>query len=60
MRLSRHWPRSVGEFTHAGCEVDRGAAVGDFDLAPRPVHVEEDEPVVERSSRFKLLRGRQP
>jgi hypothetical protein len=36
---------NIGEFAHAGGEVDRGTAVCDFDLAPRPVHVEEDEQI---------------
>jgi hypothetical protein len=31
--------------THAGGEVDCGAPVSDFDLAPGSVHVEEDEQV---------------
>jgi hypothetical protein len=35
----------VREFAHAGGEVDGGTAVGDFDLAPRSMHVEEDEQV---------------
>ena len=35
----------VYEFPHADREVDGGATVGDFDLAPGPVHVEEDEQV---------------
>ena len=33
----------IGEFAHADGEVDRGAAFGDFDLAPRAMHIEEDE-----------------
>jgi hypothetical protein len=36
---------NIGEFVQAGGEVDRSAAVSDFDLAPEPVHVEEDEQV---------------
>jgi hypothetical protein len=36
---------NVREFLHASGEVDSGAAIGDFDLAPRPIHVEEDEQV---------------
>ena len=36
---------NVREFAHAGGEVDCGAAVGDFDLAPGSMHVEEDEQV---------------
>ena len=36
---------NVGEFAHAGGEVHCGAAVGDLDLAPGPMHVEEDEQV---------------
>lgn len=36
---------NVGKFAHAGGEVDRGAVVCDFDLAPGTVHVEEDEQV---------------
>ena len=36
---------NIREITHAGGEVDCGAAVGDFDLAPRSMHVEEDEQV---------------
>ena len=35
----------VHEFLHAGGEVDGGAAVGDFDLAPGPMHVKEDEQI---------------
>jgi hypothetical protein len=36
---------NVHEFLHASGEVDGGAAIGDFDLAPGPMHVEEDEQV---------------
>jgi hypothetical protein len=36
---------NIREITHAGGEVDCGAAVGDFDLAPGSMHVEEDEQV---------------
>ena len=36
---------NIGEIAHADGEVDGGAAVGDFDLAPGSVHVEEDEQV---------------
>ena len=36
---------NVHEFPHAGSEVDGGAAVGDLDPAPGPMHVEEDEQV---------------
>jgi hypothetical protein len=36
---------NVGEFAHAGGEVDRGTAVGDFDLAPGSMHIEEDKQV---------------
>jgi len=36
---------NVHEFPHAGGEVDGGAAIGDFDLAPRSMHVGEDEQV---------------
>jgi hypothetical protein len=36
---------NVREFPHADGEVDGGAAVSDFDLAPGPMHVEEDEEV---------------
>src|SRR5882762_2240676 len=39
------WEVNVHEFPPAGGEVDGGAAVGDFDLAPGPMHVEEDEEV---------------
>ena len=35
----------VHEFLHAGREVNGGAAIGDFDLAPGPMHVEEDEQI---------------
>ena len=35
----------VGELAHAGGEVHCGAAVGDFDLAPGSMHVQEDEQV---------------
>ncbi len=34
---------NVGEFAHAGGEVNGGAAVGDLDLAPGPMRVEEDQ-----------------
>src|SRR5258707_6173204 len=39
--------REVGitELAHAGGEVHSGAAVGDFDPAPRAMHVEDDEQV---------------
>ena len=36
---------NVYEFLHAGSEVDGSTAVGDFDLAPGPMHVEEDEQI---------------
>ena len=36
---------NVSEFAHAGSKVHRGTAVGDFDLAPGPMHVEENEQV---------------
>src|SRR3984893_4831392 len=36
---------NVGELPHAGGEVDRSPVVGHFDLAPGPMHVEEDEQV---------------
>jgi len=36
---------NVYEFLHAGREVDDGTAGGDFDLAPGPMHVEEDEQI---------------
>ena len=36
---------NVRKFPHAGGEVDGGTAAGDFDLAPRSMHVEEDEQV---------------
>jgi hypothetical protein len=36
---------NVGEPTHAGGEVHCGTTVGDFDLAPRLMHIEEDEQV---------------
>jgi len=36
---------NVHELPHAGREVDSGAAVGNFDLAPGPMHVKEDEQV---------------
>src|SRR5204862_3070775 len=39
------WKVDVGELAHAGGEVDGGTAVGDFDFAPGPMHVEEDEQV---------------
>jgi hypothetical protein len=34
---------NVGEFRHACGKVHRGTAVGDFDLAPGLMHIEEDE-----------------
>jgi hypothetical protein len=34
---------NIGEFAHAGGEVLRGAPLGDLDLAPGAVHVEEDK-----------------
>ena len=40
IRRSRHWLRA-----HAGGEVHGGAAVGDFDPAPRAMHVEDNEQV---------------
>ena len=36
---------NVGDFTHAGGEVHCCPAVGDFDLAPGPMHIEEDKQV---------------
>src|SRR5205807_9903579 len=36
---------NVSELAHAGGEVHRGAAVGNFDLAPRAMNVEEDEQI---------------
>src|SRR6266852_9119844 len=36
---------NIGEFAHAGGEVYGGTAVGDFDFAPGPMRVEEDEQV---------------
>jgi hypothetical protein len=36
---------NVSEFAHAGGKVHGGATVGDFDLAPGPMHIEEDEQV---------------
>src|SRR5260370_19424218 len=36
---------NVQEFPHGGSEVNGGAAVGDFDLAPGPMHIEEDEQI---------------
>ena len=41
----RHGKVNIREITHACGEVDCGAAVSDFDLAPGSVHVEEDEQV---------------
>ena len=35
----------VCELAHAVGEVDGGAAVGDFDLAPGPVRIEEDKEI---------------
>jgi hypothetical protein len=35
----------VHEFQHAVSEVDGSAAIGDLDLAPKPMHVEGDEQV---------------
>jgi hypothetical protein len=34
---------NVSKLAHADGEVHGGAAVADFDLAPGPMHVEEDE-----------------
>jgi hypothetical protein len=36
---------NLHEFPQAGSEVDGGAAVSDFDLAPGSMHVEEDEQI---------------
>ena len=36
---------NVSKLAHAGGEVHCGAAVGDFDLAPGSMHVEEDEQI---------------
>jgi hypothetical protein len=36
---------NVSEFAHAAGEVDCGPALGDFDLTPGPMDVEEDEQV---------------
>src|SRR5208337_1797433 len=36
---------NVSEFTHTGGEVDRSPALGNFDLAPGPMDVKEDEQV---------------
>jgi hypothetical protein len=36
---------NVYAFLHAGSDVEDGAAIGDFDLAPGPMHVEEDEQI---------------
>ena len=36
---------NIREITHAGGEVDCGAAVSEFYLTPGSVHVEEDEQV---------------
>jgi hypothetical protein len=41
---------NVGEFAHAGGEVYCGTAVGDFDLAPGSMHIEEDEQVGRRTA----------
>jgi len=39
----RLWEVNVSKLAHADGEVHGGAAVADFDLAPGPMHVEEDE-----------------
>jgi len=36
---------NINEFAHAGSEIHGGTAVGDFDFAPRPMRVYEDEQI---------------
>ena len=36
---------NVYEFLHAGCGVNGGTAVGDFHLAPGPMHIKEDKQI---------------
>jgi hypothetical protein len=36
---------NLDEVAHAGGEIDRGSALGDFHLAPRPMDVDEHEQI---------------
>jgi hypothetical protein len=51
---------NVHEFLRVGREVDGGTAVGDFDLAPGPMHIEQDEQTGATSSSVQGAASRLP